>query len=454
MKRSLSSLRGRVALVATGAVAAVLILVGIAAVTAFSDRESERIDRDLAARSAPALAGALAREEAPRGGPPPGGQFGPPALRPVGQYVRLTLDGDVVGELDAAADLPVADGPGLKTIEAGGSEYRVLTRELGPEYLVEIGQDLSDANARVADLRNQLLVIGLIGVLLVAALSWWLAGLTLRPLGRLREAAGRVTTTDDLSTRIEPGNSPSEVEELTESINEMLARLQGSASETRLALEATRRFAGDAGHELRTPMTALQANLGAVRRNPDLDSAERNAALEQMDRDAARMMRMLETLQTLARGDSSAVVPREELDFTSLLASAVESAHRRHPAVSWKLDLPDEQIELEGWADGLRALVDNLLENAGRHGRREGVVAVAASAQNGRIKLTVEDDGDGIAPEDRQRIFERFERGDFAGATGSGLGLSLVRQQAKLHGGEVSVGESDSGGARFTVELG
>ena len=467
--RTLMSLRGRVALVATVTVAAVLLLVGAVSLTSFADRERDRVDDGLMARPAPDLARALgAGPEGPDSAPTrpgqnpagtvtgpygQGGDFGPPVLRPAGEYVRLISGGEVIRSVDAPADLPAPEEPGLRTLSAGGSSYRSLSRQVGPDAMIEIGLDLSEAEARITELRDRLIVIGLAGVLLVAALSWWLAGLALRPLGALRDAAGRVSGTDDLSTRIDPGRSPAEIEELTESINAMLARLEISAVETGEALEATRRFAGDAGHELRTPMTALQTNLGAVRRNPDLDSAERAVALEQMERDAARMMRMLGTLQTLARGDSAAALPRERVELTALAGAAVESARGRHPDIRWDFHVPSREIEVEGWPDGLRAMIDNLLENAARHGRPEGEVTVALSEQGDSVLLIVDDDGDGVPPDQRDRIFGRFERGDAIAADGSGLGLSLVRQQARLHGGEVTVDESPSGGARFRISL-
>lgn len=458
------SLRGRVALVATLTVASVLVLVGVVTLTSFSARERDRVDEDLTARPAPDVARALGAPDGGRpgagpgvdgGGPGPGSAqpFGPPALRAGDEFVRLITNGQAVRGVDVPDGLPVTTTVGLRTVEAGGSKFRTLTREVAPGILVEFGVDLGQSEARITELRNRLLLIGLAGVLLVAAFSWWLSGLALRPLARLRDAAGKVSSTDDLSTRVDPGAGPVEIEQLTASINAMLARLETSAAATEEALSATRRFAGDAGHELRTPMTALQANLGAIRRNPDLGPDERAAALEGMERDAERLMRMLGTLQTLARGDSATTLPREPVEMTALAGGAAESARRRHPEITWRVEIPSNEVEATGWPDGLRAMVDNLLENAARHGRPDGAVTLTLTAEGESVSITVDDDGPGIPPDQRDRIFERFERGDAAGAEGSGLGLSLVRQQAKLHGGDVEAGESESGGARFRATI-
>ena len=139
--------------------------------------------------------------------------------------------------------------------------------------------------------------------------------------------------------------------------------------------------------------------------------------------------------------------------MAALVGTAVESARSRHPAIRWGLEVPSGDVVVDGWPDGLRAMIDNLLENAARHGKTGGEVTVALGGDGGSVRLTVDDDGGGVPPDQRERIFDRFDRGDSTGADGSGLGLSLVRQQAGLHGGEVTVGESPAGGARFRVSL-
>ena len=200
-------------------------------------------------------------------------------------------------------------------------------------------------------------------------------------------------------------------------------------------------------------MTSLRANLGLLRRNPDLSAAERQAAVEHAEGDAERATRLLELLQTLARGDVGAALPSERLDLSSLAEEALESARVRHPEIDWRLDAPGEELQLAGWPDGLRALLDNLLENAARHGQAGGRVRAQLARDDGALVLTVDDDGPGVPPGDRERIFERFTRGGGAPTGGSGLGLALVRQQARLHGGDAGVGDSPLGGARFEVRV-
>jgi signal transduction histidine kinase len=448
-----------VALAATLAVAAVLLVIGAVAVASFADREHARVDEALHSRAVGRLITAL---DLLHGGRPfsfPGrhegrGPFpGAPGLGPPGDYVRLIVGGEVLRSVDVPAGLPLPSGPGLRTVSVAGMRYRSLTRPLPGSRLLEVGTDLSAAEQRIAGLRRLLALLGGLGVAVAGALSWWLAGVALRPLRALRDTAGRVSTTQDLSTRLPAASAASEVGELSASINAMLARLQRSSAETEAALEATRRFAGDVGHELRTPMTALLARLGSLRRNPELAARERAATLEEAEGDAGRTVRLLETLQTLARGDAGAALPQEPVDLSAVVEAAVDAVRGRHPGITWRLRVPPDDVVLEGWPDGLRALVDNLLENAAQHGRRDGVVEVTLEPDAGQLVLIVDDDGPGVPGGERDRIFDRFARGEGAGPAGSGLGLALVRQQARLHRGEVAVSDSPLGGARFQVGL-
>ena len=225
--QALRSLRGRVALLATLAVAGVLLVVGAAAVASFAEREREGVDDELAGRPVGPLTRAVEpAPPAPEGTAPmgPGAHVEPvePAprrLRPEGEYVRLIAHGEVIRALDVPRGLAPPEGPGFRTFRVGGERYRSLTRR-GPEgMLLEVGRTLDPAEDRVASLRNRLLVLGLLGTALVGGLSWWLAGLALRPLRALRESAGGVTTTRDLSTRLPADGAPEDVAQLTASIN-------------------------------------------------------------------------------------------------------------------------------------------------------------------------------------------------------------------------------------------
>ncbi|MEA2458954.1 MAG: two-component system, OmpR family, sensor histidine kinase PrrB, partial [Thermoleophilaceae bacterium] len=232
--------------------------------------------------------------------------------------------------------------------------------------------------------------------------------------------------------------------------NAMLARLSRSAADRERAIEATRRFAADAGHELRTPMTSIQARLSALARHPDEPPERRTEMAEEALEQQRRAVTLLDGLQALARGDAAPAL--EPLDLADAVDAALAAARDRHASVRWTADVPDGAIAVDAWEPGLRALLDNLLENAARHGRTGGEVRVTLRGDDAP-ELLVEDDGPGVPEADRTRIFEPFVRLQDHG-DGSGLGLALVAQQARHHGADIVVDSSpELGGARFTVRF-
>jgi len=301
---------------------------------------------------------------------------------------------------------------------------------------------------KLSDLNRRLLAFGAAALLVAALGVWFAADLLLRPLRRLRAATSGIAGTEDLDRRVPGDDGPAELRSLAASFNEMLARLGRSAADRERALAATRRFTADAGHELRTPLTSVQATLSALSRHPGMPGAQRAEMVSDALAENRRLVDLLEGLQALARGDS-APLEHTEVDFADLVGVAVASARSRHPGVTWSCALPDGPVVVRGWEPGLRILVDNLVENAARHGG--GTVGVTLSADG--PALFVDDDGDGVAADERERIFEPFVRANGTTAPGSGLGLALVGQQVRAHAATVEVGTSALGGARFGVRF-
>jgi two-component system sensor histidine kinase PrrB len=157
------------------------------------------------------------------------------------------------------------------------------------------------------------------------------------------------------------------------------------------------------------------------------------------------MVALLEGLQALARGDAADAVPREPVELGDVVDAAVQAARRRHPAVRFELDDASAEGVVDGWPDGLRMLVDNLLDNAAVHGRADGRVTVRVRPDRaGGVEVVVEDDGPGLHADERRRVLEPFARGARVSAPGTGLGLAVVAQQASIHGGEVRLGDADA----------
>jgi two-component system sensor histidine kinase PrrB len=175
---------------------------------------------------------------------------------------------------------------------------------------------------------------------------------------------------------------------------------------------------------MRTPLTGMRANLDALERNPDLPAAERQALVRAMTAEQERVVRLLEGLQALARGDAAETLPREAVEVGDVADAAVYAARRRHPQTAFDVDDRVGDASVLGWPSGVRLVFDNLLDNAALHGRPAGRVRLTLERDGPTVIGRVEDDGPGIAAEERIRMLEPFARGHGAVAPGTGLGPS------------------------------
>jgi signal transduction histidine kinase len=267
------------------------------------------------------------------------------------------------------------------------------------------------------------------------------------PLDQARTAVGRVVGAGQGARVAEAG--PREVRALLADVNALLDRLDR-------AFASQARFTAEAAHELRTPVTILRGELDLALRHasPEADRATLQSLSEEVDRLAA----LVEGLMLLARVDTGqAEQDRQPVALVDLVA---EAAHREEPAIraqGGSLEVvPDPALDLRVQVSAplLVVALANLLRNARVHAPGR---AVRLSAQvDGRcVLLHVDDDGPGVPPAERQRIFDRLQRGARARSTapGLGLGLPLAREVARRHGGDCTVSDSPLGGARFTLRL-
>lgn len=258
----------------------------------------------------------------------------------------------------------------------------------------------------------------------------------LRPLARLGEQTAS-RSLDDLRP-VPAGDAPQEVMPMVEAINRLLERVrQGS-----LAQQA---FLADAAHQLRTPLAALRTETELALAQPQPPATAQT--LQRVAASAARAARLSSQLLALARSDTSATaaLPQEPADLKALAGEAAGEWVPRALAADVDLGFELEPAPLLGRPFLLRELLANLLHNAIEHGGRGCRVTVRTRREGGDAVLDVEDDGPGVPPADRARIFERFQRGPTA-AEGSGLGLAIVRDIALGHGGSVAVLDAAAGG--------
>ncbi len=329
-------------------------------------------------------------------------------LRATGSSLRVSIGETTL--LQAGVRLPdTVRGPlGFSTRTIDGRRVRIYVKTLRDDSLgglarLQATTSLRQLEARQRRLQERLIVLGLGILLLTGAGTWFAADLVLRPLRRLRRATTDIEGDADLERRV-PESGPAEVRGLARSFNAMLERLGRSAQERRRALDATRRFAADAGHELRTPLTAVQATLSTIHRHPEMDAETRQAIAGDALEEQRRLVSLLDGLQALARGDANPVHV-EDLDLVGLVADAAQMLRSRHPDLDVQTVVPEGRVVVRGWEPGLRVVLDNLVLNAARHGRRGGTVrvtvAASASGDAARPTLVVEDDGPGIPAEER-----------------------------------------------------
>jgi len=283
------------------------------------------------------------------------------------------------------------------------------------------------------------LALGLPVILLVVGLTVWaLTGQALRPVEAIRSEAEAISGTS-LGRRVpEPGTSD-EIGRLAETMNRMLDRLEASA-------RSQRQFVSDASHELKSPIATIRTILDVVRREQSPDSY---AFVEDVAAENDRLEHLVQNLLLLARFDEGVLQTRPadvDLDDIVLSESAVIAR-----VATVRVDVSEVRpVRLRGDVDGLRSLVRNLVENAVRYAA--STVWVVLDGRDDHAILTVSDDGPGIAPEDRERVFDRFVRLDESrdrARGGTGLGLAVARAIARSTGGEVKIVEPAHGGATF-----
>lgn len=329
-------------------------------------------------------------------------------------------------------------------------ESHIIHREEAREHRAagtgtEIGESqrispISDAQEEV---ERTFLIVG--GIALVAALigGYLIAARTASPLRRMAATAEEVRS-GDLTPRLreEPAAAP-ELRALIASFNRMLERLD-------LAFSRQRRFVSDASHELRTPLTAIRGQIEVLASDPDTSSDEVRQVKAVTLAEVERMEGMVDELLTLAQLDERSEMEVSQIGLSALLrelaeadASGVELGDLAHGHVAGNPEL-------------LARVIRNLLANARRHAGDSGRVVLSTTAANRRVTVCVDDDGPGVPPTERERIFERFHRVDSArgrGSGGSGLGLAISREIVEAHGGRIWVEDSPLGGTRAAFEL-
>jgi len=441
------SLRARLTLIATAlfsfAVIAGVILVLVVqryALTRVLDQSASRTARDIGRK--------VAADVIPRA--LGGTSGGITAIQVVDKHdgvLAASAGADPALSLVNEDQLEAIRGGDRLTIEASGyaGRLRVLGRTVGDKTVL-VFTELNRVDDSVRILTRAALIGGPLAVLLMATATYGAVTLSLRPVAALRHGAADITAAGLARQRLPVPDAQDEIHRLAVTLNAMLDRIDSATSRQRT-------FVGDAAHELRSPLASLRVQLEVAQRLGP--TADWNGVIDDVLVDVERLDRLVEDLLTLARLDESGSVGRREPVALDELVGSVASGYV-HAQVPVRVEAAP--VTVAGNPDALRRVVINLVDNAVRYAATEVLVTVGATTRDGepRALLTVEDDGRGIPPAERSKVFDRFYRVQESrsrASGGTGLGLSIVRDIVRNHDGRVRMTERAGGAGGLRAEV-
>ena len=342
------------------------------------------------------------------------------------------------------------------TIQAPGADFRVATTVL-PSSLgsVIVAQSLSDFDKTTHRIGVVFLLIGGLVLVFIGFASRQVIKLSMKPLEKIEETAEKIAA-GDLSARLDNFEPDTEVGRLSTSLNTMLSRIEESFAARAESENKLRRFVADASHELRTPLTSIRGFAELHRQGAVPDGEKTRELIGRIEKESMRMGYLVEDLLMLARMDQSRELEMTDVDLSNLVTEAVSSAQAAGPDHPVTMDIAHD-VHTQGDADKIYQVVTNLLANARAHTPEGTKIHVATYSDDNGSYVTVADNGPGLSLEDQERIFERFYRVDTSrqrnSREGSGLGLSIVDEVMKAHGGSVSVASEPGNGATFTLHF-
>jgi two-component system, OmpR family, sensor kinase len=353
-------------------------------------------------------------------------------------------------ELQAAARLRAAP-EGFMTVDAidlGGLRVyvRPVVRNGQTVAMVGVGEPLAPVVRAQHGVARTFLIAGLFALLAAAVAGYLVASRVSSPLRRMARTATDVTA-GDISHRMGPTSASEEIAVLAASFDNMLDRLDD-------AFARQRAFVSDASHELRTPLTILRGQLEVLARQPDVSREDVTRVTRLVSAETERMERLVDDLLLLAKTEEGSPLNKRPIELRDYV-------HDVFDALSLTADRDFElgavsDVTLQADPDRLAQVIHNLAQNAVAHTPDGGLVRLSAASNGRYVRFAVEDDGPGIPPDQRDRIFDRFHRTDYSRARtagGSGLGLAIARALVEAHGGHIRAGESPEGGARVEFDL-
>jgi two-component system OmpR family sensor kinase len=475
------SLRARLLI---GLVVLATIGLSVAGIVTYEEQHAflfKRVDEQVAASAIPVAAGLGLLGPRPQRNRPPAFPAGvkPPAeagttFQASGTYgVLLDAAGNVLksrsftyGQRAASApDLPArlpvsrlgATDVTLLTVNSkagSGLRYRVAAFALSRGRVLAVAVPLHDVDQTLQRLIDVEVIVGLSVIFGLVALGWIMIRVGLSPLQRMGQVASEIAR-GDLSRRVTPAGSRTEVGRLGSSLNAMLGQIERAFADRAASEERLRRFLADASHELRTPLAAIRGYAEVFRLGAARDHAALTRAMSRIESEAARMGVLVEDLLLLAELDKLPEMRLVPLDLRELVEHAADDARAMAPQRSVRVS-----ANAPAWVLGdpwqLGQVLANLTRNAIIHTPPDSAIELTVERRDGRAVLEVRDHGPGLPPDAGERVFDRFwrsEGGRKRGRGGSGLGLAIVKAIAHGHHGQVEAHNASDGGAVFCVTL-
>jgi signal transduction histidine kinase len=335
---------------------------------------------------------------------------------------------------------------GFHTRQIGGKPVRIgVFRD--QELTLHVGADLKEIEQLGWEIARSLVIVIPIVLLLIAAGSWWLGSIALTPVENIRRAAERITA-ERLDERIPSEGPTDEIGRLIDVLNATFERLQGS-------FEQAARFSADASHQLKTPIAILRAGIEEILAQPGLSDEHREGMADLLQQ-TRRLTSVAENLLLLSRADTGRLALRAtEFDLGKLLEGSLEDARILGAGSNLQIEANvSEVLPMNGDREMVSLTVQNLVENAVKYNRPGGRVLVSAEKHDHVVQIRVGNNGSGIPPERAPHVFERFyrARGDEQ-TPGHGLGLSIARELARAHGGDLTLARSQPDWTEFCLRL-